>query len=245
MDGKAIGWIGRMAPALVAALAAWMPAARAQGVGSEADVPALVQRWVQPQLAQPAADGQPPLRLSASVGAVDARLRLAPCERAEAYLPAGARLWGATRVGVRCLQGPTRWNVFVPVTVQAHGSAWVLRRPVASGATLAEDDVMPAEVDWAADASPVLAAREAWLGQVAMRALPAGAVLRQNMVRAPQVFQAGAPVRVVVQGGGFQISAEAQALTAGQVGQPARVRMDNGRILSGVVLDGRTVRIEM
>jgi flagella basal body P-ring formation protein FlgA len=231
-----------MALAAVLGLAVLVPA-QAQAVGSEAEVPALVRAWVQQQLARGAP--QPTLRLTASVGAVDARLRLAPCERAEVYLPAGARLWGSVRAGVRCLQGATRWSVFVPVTVQAHGPAWVLSRPVAAGATLTEDDVQLAEVDWAADASPVLATREAWLGQVATRAWPAGAALRQHMVRAPQVFAAGAPVRVLVQGGGFQISAEAQALSAGQIGQPARVRMDNGRILSGVVLDGRTVRVDI
>lgn len=245
MDHRANRW--RALAAAWAAALACLPAlpARAQAVASEAELPALALRWVQQQLAQPAAPGQPPLRLQASVGAVDARVRLAPCERAEVYLPPGARLWGSSRVAVRCLQGATRWNVFLPLTVQAHGPAWVLQRPLAAGAVLAEDDVAAAEVDWAADPSPVLAAREAWLGQVATRALPAGAAVRQNMVRAPQLFQAGAPVRVLVQGGGFQISAEAQALSAGQLGQPARVRMDNGRILTGVVLDGRTVRVDL
>jgi flagella basal body P-ring formation protein FlgA len=104
---------------------------------------------------------------------------------------------------------------------------------------------MPAEVDWAADASPVLAGREPWQGQVAARALSAGQTLRQNLVRAAQVFQAGAPVRVLVNGGSFQISSLAQALSPGVVGQPARVRMDNGRVLSGTVLDARTVQVEI
>jgi len=244
MKRKAIRRIGRLL-AMAAGLTGLGSAAHAQAVDGQADVPALVQRWVQQQLAQQAASLQPSLRLQASVGAVDARVRLAPCARAEVYLPAGMRLWGASRVGVRCLQGATRWNVYVPVTVQAYGPAWALRRAVSAGASLSEEDGMPAEVDWAAEASPVLASRQDWLGQVAARTLPAGVALRQHMVRAPQVFQAGAPVRVVVQGGGFQISAEAQALTAGLIGQLARVRMDNGRILSGVVLDGRTVRVDL
>jgi flagella basal body P-ring formation protein FlgA len=219
--------------------------ARAEAVTGEAQLPALAQRWVDQTLAAQAAQGQPPLRLQARVGALDARLRLAPCARVQAYMPPGARLWGRTRVGVRCQEGAVRWNVLIPVTVQATGTAWVLRRDVAPGTALQESDLMPAEVDWAADPSPVLAGPGAWQSQVAARTLVAGQALRQNLVRAAQVFQAGAPVRVLVHGGSFQISSQAQALSPGVVGQPARVRMDNGRVLSGMVLDARTVRLEL
>jgi flagella basal body P-ring formation protein FlgA len=65
------------------------------------------------------------------------------------------------------------------------------------------------------------------------------------MIRPAQVFQAGAQVRVVAQGTGFQITSDGQALSVGVVGQPARVRMDSGRVMMGVVLDGRTVKLEI
>ncbi|MEK9952944.1 MAG: flagellar basal body P-ring formation chaperone FlgA, partial [Curvibacter sp.] len=151
----------------------------------------------------------------------------------------------ASRVGLRCLEGATRWNVTMPVTVEALGTAWVLRRDVAPGTPLQAEDLEAAEVDWAAEPSPVLAGREVWAGQVAARALRAGQTLRENLVRAEQVFQAGAQVRVLVQGGGFRISAQAQALSAGVVGQPARVKMESGRVLTATVLDARTVRVEI
>ena len=215
---------------------------QAQAVADETQLPALARQWVDQTLVTQAARAEHPLRLQATLGSLDRRLRLAPCARVEVYMPPGQRLWGSSRVGLRCLEGPTRWNVTMPVTVQALGSAWVLRRDVAPGSALEAGDLMPAEVDWAAETSPVLVGREDWLGQVATRALNTGQTLRQNMVRAAQVFQAGAQVRVLVQGGGFQISAQAQALSAGVVGQTARVRTDSGRILSVTVLDARTVQ---
>ncbi|MCZ8293582.1 MAG: flagellar basal body P-ring formation chaperone FlgA [Hylemonella sp.] len=219
--------------------------ARAQAVASEAQLPALAQRWLDQTLATQAARMEQPVRLQATLGPLDSRLKLAPCARVEAYLPPGSRLWGPGRVGLRCLEGVTRWNVSIPVTVKATGSAWVLRRDVAPGRSLEADDLMLAEVDWAAEASPVLAGRDAWAGQVANRALSTGQTLRQNMVRAAQVFQAGAQVRVLVQGGGFQISSQALALSPGVVGQLAKVRMDSGRVLTTTVLDARTVQVEM
>lgn len=222
-------WLGVL---LVAACAFIQWPAQAQAVSSEAQLPALAQAWLDQALAAQAARDPLPVRLEATLGALDSRLRLAPCARVDTYLPPGSRLWGNSRIGLRCLDGARRWNVTLPVTVKATGSAWVLRRDVAPGQALEVGDLMLAEVDWTAEASPVLAGRDAWAGQVAARALSAGQTLRQNMVRAAQVFQAGAQVRVLVQGGGFQISAEGQALSPGVVGQPARVRTESGRVLS-------------
>jgi flagella basal body P-ring formation protein FlgA len=185
------------------------------------------------------------MRLEVKVGNLDSRLKLAPCGNVEPYLPPGSRLWGRTRIGLRCIDGVSRWNVSLPVTVNAFGNAWVIKGAVAAGATLAEDDVVEAEVNWAEEASPVLRDRALWAGQIATRALTTGQTLRQGMVKPAQVFQAGAQVRVVAQGAGFQISSDAQALSAGVVGQAARVRMENGRVSSGVVLDTRTVKIDL
>ena len=217
----------------------------AQELAVEADLLKLARRWVDHAVADSRTSAQTPLRLDVSVGALDSRLRLAACSRIEPYLPAGMRLWGQTRVGLRCMDGRTKWNVFLPVTVRAYGAAWVVRRDVAAGAVLNEADLMQAEVDWAQEQSPVLAAPGQWMGQVAARALGTGQALRQNMVRPAQVFQAGAQVRVLAQGTGFQITTDGQALSAGVVGQLVKVRMDNGRIMAGAVLDARTVKLEM
>jgi flagella basal body P-ring formation protein FlgA len=176
---------------------------------------------------------------------MDARLKLAPCTKVEAYLPPGSQLWGNTRVGLRCADGVARWNVTMPASVKAYGLAWVVKGHVPTGTVLTDADVVEAEVDWAQDPNPVLKDRSLWVGQVATRLLSTGQALRQGMVKAAQVFQAGAQVRVVAQGVGFEISGDALALSAGVVGQTARVRMENGRVASGTVLDTRTVRIDL
>lgn len=211
---------------------------------SAADFQSQTQQWLDGTLAK-AADLEPGLRMEVSVGALDTRLRLAACSQVEPYLPAGTRLWGAARIGLRCVQGVSRWNVFLPVTVRAFGPAWVLKSSVPAGAALKLQDAQQAEVDWAQENASILADPSQWVGQVAARPLMAGQALRQSMVRPVAVFQAGTQVRVLAQGSGFSITTDGQAMTAGVVGQPARVRMDNGRILSGLVLDGRTVKIEL
>lgn len=223
----------------------WTTGSWAQAEASEAEVLKVGRRWLDQAVAGAQAAADVPLRMEVTVGELDRRLKLAPCARVEPYLPPGVRLWGNTRLGLRCTQGRVKWNVFLPISVRAWGQAWVVRRDVASGASLTEADLMAAEVDWAAEPSPILATPQQWLGQIALRPLMTGQTLRQNMVRPAQVFQAGTSVRVVAQGIGFQIAAEGQALGAGVIGQAVKVRMDNGRIMAGTVLDARTVKMDM
>ncbi len=224
--------------------AALQPLARAQTApdAASAGLYERAQAWLDQMVAD---TGSLPLRMVVEVGALDSRLKLAACERVEPYLPPGTQLWGRTRLGLRCAQGSVKWNVFLPITIKAFGPAWVIKGQVASGAVLTQADAMQMEVDWAESRSAVVANLDDWVGQTATRALATGQALRQDMVKAAQVFQAGAQVRVVARGAGFEISSSAQAISGGVMGQTARVRMDNGRVLSGLVVDSQTVRVAM
>lgn len=203
------------------------------------------RRWLGEQVQQAQALAGGALRMEVIMGALDGRLRLAPCSRIEPYLPAGSRLWGRARVGLRCTEGPVRWNVFLPVTVKAWGPAWVLRNPVRAGQVLAEDDAQPAEVDWASSPAPVLADRAQWLGQIAARALPAGQPLRDYMVKLPDIIVQGDTVRVLVNSGTFQITASGQAMGNAAKGQSVRVKLDTGRTVSGTAVAEQTVQLRI
>jgi flagella basal body P-ring formation protein FlgA len=222
----------------------------AAAAGARATEPAglekLARDFLQPAVDQAMAQpGGPSLRAEVVMGNLDSRLRLAPCNGIEPFLPPGGRLWGRSRVGLRCVDGPTRWSVYIPVTVQAFGPAWVLKAPVPAGETLTQALAERTEVDWAAHPSPVLALPERWVGQQAAFALTPGQVIRENMVRAPQAFDAGSAVKVSANGGGFAVSVTGQALNNGYVGQAARVRLPSGKIISGTVRPDLTVELPL
>ncbi len=217
----------------------------AQASSDKPDFIEATQQWLDNAVASVRPDGVAPLRMEVTVGELDRRLRLAPCAKVEPYIPVGTRLWGKTRLGLRCLSGPTKWTVFLPVTIKAFGMAWVIKGDVMPGTVLTEADGIEAEVDWAGESSPIVATPAQWVGQVATRALTTGQALRQGMLRPTQVFQAGAQVRVVAQGAGFQITSDGQALSPGVIGQAARIKMGSGRIMMGVVLDSRTVELKI
>ncbi|MEO7241494.1 MAG: flagellar basal body P-ring formation chaperone FlgA [Variovorax sp.] len=215
------------------------------GAAVDAQFVASTQRWLDDAVSKAQSATTSPLRMEVSLGQLDTRLRLAPCSRIEPYIPAGLRLWGKTRLGLRCVEGGARWNVFLPVTIKAFGPAWVLNNNVVAGAVLTAADAAETEADWAAETSPVVADQTQWLGQIATYSLVGGQPLRRSMVRMAQAFPAGTQVRVVAQGQGFQISSDAQALAAGVVGQSVRLRTESGRITTGIVVDERTVRLAL
>ena len=177
--------------------------------------------------------GQPGRRVEVELGALDARLRLAPCQRATPYLPDAARLWGRTRVGLRCVQGASAWNIFVPVTVKVFAPATVATAALPAGHALVPADLAQAEVDLAEEGSGAVADPAAAIGRTLLRPLPAGAALRQSHLKARQWFIAGEEVKIIARGTGFSAVGVGQALTAGIEGQPARVRTESGRILVG------------
>ena len=182
-------------------------------------------------------------RFEIIIGQLDARLRLAPCQHVDPYLPEGTRLWGKGRIGLRCTQGATKWNVYLPVTVKAFGPALVAAGNTAAGSVLTAADLTPAEVDLADDASPAIANAALAVGRALARPLKAGQSLRQSHLKPRQWFAAGDSVTVVTQGAGFSVAGEAQALTNGIEGQPARVRTDGGRVLTGQPVGDRRLEL--
>ncbi|MGN6528645.1 MAG: flagellar basal body P-ring formation chaperone FlgA [Burkholderiaceae bacterium] len=173
----------------------------------------------------------PAVRVEVKVGRLDPRLRLAPCQKIEPYLPPGLPAWGSTRMGLRCTQGPKRWNVSLPVTIGVFTRATVLKDALPAGTVLDASQLMQAEVDIAAAPGAPVFDPAAVLGRTLARSVAAGAALRMTDLKARQYFSAGETVRVTAVGSGWNVTTDAQAISAGVEGQMARVRTDGGRIL--------------
>jgi flagella basal body P-ring formation protein FlgA len=184
-------------------------------------------------------------RVDIQVGQLDARLRLAPCQRVEPYLPPSTRLWGKTRIGLRCVEGPSHWNVFLPITVRIYGQALVATVPMAVGSVVAGADVTQAEVDLAEDASMAMMDAKLVIGRTVARAVNAGQSLRLAHLKPRQWFAAGETVTVVTLGPGFSVAGLGQALTPGMEGQTARVKTESGRVLTGMPVGERRLELSL
>jgi flagellar basal body P-ring formation protein FlgA len=195
------------------------------------------------QAARAALGDRKDVRIDVQPGRLDARLRLAPCEQVDYYLPAGQKPWGSMRVGLRCVSGTSRWNVFLPVTVKVLAPAIKARQALAAGTVLSPDMLLLDEADWAAAQASAFGRMDAVLGRTLSQALTAGATLRDTDLKRRQWFSVGDTVRVVAVGPGFNVSSEGVALSPGVEGQAARVRTESGRTLTGIATADRRVEV--
>jgi len=229
----------RAALLLVCLLAAF--AARAQTVLD----PALVERVR--VLAETAARAAAPpgTRVAVEIGALDARLRLAPCRQVQPYLPPGMAAWGRSRIGLRCIDGAARWNVTLPVRVAVFGRAVVAQGPLPAGIALAQEQLALADIDIAAEPGAVFTDPALLVGRILARPLQAAEAVRGPALKSRQWFAAGETVQVLAAGPGFSVAAEARALSAGIEGQDVRVRFENGRTASGRAVAERRVELAL
>jgi flagella basal body P-ring formation protein FlgA len=181
-------------------------------------------------------------RVEAAVAPLDPRTRLARCERLQAFLAPGVRLWGNANVGVRCLQ-PEGWTVYLPVTVKVFADVVVLARPVTRGQVLGAEDLRLQNLDLAQQPASVFTDPQQVRGKLTTGAFAAGAVLRADQVRAPLAVNYGQVVRILFQGEGFRVSSEGRALGNAAVGESVQVRAASGRVLRATVREPGVVEV--
>jgi flagella basal body P-ring formation protein FlgA len=71
--------------------------------------------------------------------------------------------------------------------------------------------------------------------------LAASAPLRNALLRPPLVVQQGQSTRLVLNGPGFSVQSQGQALANASRGDRVRVKTASGQVVSGVALDGQQV----
>jgi flagella basal body P-ring formation protein FlgA len=189
-----------------------------------------------------------PGRVEVTVGALDERMRLAPCTQMVPFLPAGARLWGRSMIGVRCqdtVAGNPGWSVLVPVDVKVFGQALVATRPLPAGEAPASDALALQEIELSRQAPGVLTDLAAVGDAVMARTLAAGQPLRREHLRPRPVITAGEMVKLVASGSGFSVTSYGKALNAAADGQTVRVQADSGRTMTGIARTDKVVEIKL
>lgn len=177
-----------------------------------------------------------------TLGKVDERLQLPPCQALSAFMPAGARAWGHTSVGVRCA-GPTAWQIHVPAHVAIQGTWLTSARALQPGQTLTALDWVTQSGDITQFASTVATRPEQVAGMSLLGALAPGQALRLDNLRAPLAVRQGQPVKLVSQGAGFRVSSEGVALANASDGQTVAVRLPAGGTVSGIARGTGSVEV--
>lgn len=229
-----------MKPTLFTALLLSSQIALAQPPAAARQDLALV-RQVAEQYLQVQTGGLPG-QVSISMGALDQRMSLAACPAPQAFQQPGARAWGKTTVGVRCT-APVTWTVYIQAQVGVLADYVAAAVPLAQGQPIEQSQLVLMKGDLAALPNGVVTDMAQAVGRSSTVSLPSGAPLRLDSLRSKPVVQQGQLVRVVSNGAGFRVSAEARAIGNAAEGQVVQVRTPAGAVISGVAKAGGLVEV--
>jgi flagella basal body P-ring formation protein FlgA len=222
-------------------------------------LPLLVQAAPQPASAAPARQDGNALRavaeqfllaqasgspgeVSVKVGAVDPRTALAGCPAPEAFLNPGARAWGKTTVGVRCT-APSTWTIYIQAQVNVKADYVAAAVPLAQGQAVEQGQLMLVKGDIAAMPNGIITDMAQAIGRTPTVSLAAGTPLRLDTLRSKPVVQQNQAVRLVLNGNGFNVSAEGRAIGTAGEGQVVQVRTPSGTVVSGTAKAGGMVEV--
>ena len=170
------------------------------------------------------------------------RVKLPACSALDAFQPVGGRRIGQISVGVRCL-APTVWTVYLSAQVSVVGSYAVTLQSLPANHILTPADFTLREGDLGSLPTDVVTNMDDMLGYRTVSGLAAGAPLRSALLRPPLVVQQGQTTRVVLNGPGFSVQSEGQALANASRGDRVRVKTRSGQVISGVAQDGQQVLV--
>lgn len=193
----------------------------------------LADKFVQQELAQRPA--------SYKLGQLDRRLALPVCARPTVAWADPAVASGNTAVVIQCAEAG--WTLRLPVTISEKKMGLVLTRSVTAGEVLQESDIKLVELPNPSLGRNVLGEAALAVGQTMRSGAPAGAWLRNFMVRAPFVVRANQPVKVLAGGDDFSVVAEGIAAGNAAAGEAVSVRMQSGRVVRGMVQPDGSVRV--
>jgi len=184
-------------------------------------------------------------RIEIEVGALNPRLKLAPCVQVDVFLPSHSRPAGRTRMGLRCTKGDQAWQVSVPIEIKLWVRALVARSALPLGTVLTAQHLTKAEVDVADTTQTAVFELPDALGRTLSRGLAAGEGLRVSDLKARVWFAAGDVVTATARGTNFAISVEGKAQGPGIEGRPARIRTEDGRVITGMAVGDHRMEIPL
>jgi flagellar basal body P-ring formation protein FlgA len=212
--------------------------AGAAGIESTDSIRAAAESFVKSQLPHDANIA------GVTAGSLDPRLRLVRCASGmRRQLPIGATLQARSMVAVSC-QGPVRWTVYVPVTVESRISVLVLKHPVPRNARLTMEDVTVETRKVTGLATAFLTDVKDLESRSVERPLPMGTTLTVDMLEPDMVIRHGQDVTLIASAGGIEVRAAGRALADAAAGTRLKVQnLSSLKVVEGVAESPDLVRV--
>jgi flagella basal body P-ring formation protein FlgA len=188
---------------------------------------AVIDKFLAPQLV--ALPGKVSLRVDTPISGPPPE-----CQQLEAFLPAGARLWGRLSVGLRCLD-ESPWTRYMQAYVSVTGNYYAAARQISAGQTLTDADSQLREGDLTQLPDSVVVDQTQLKNAIANYSIALGSPLRKELLRTLPLIVRGQNIKLLTRGQGFTVSVDGKAMADAALGATVQVKIEGGQVLRGVV----------
>jgi len=180
------------------------------------------------------------------LGALDARLRLAACDRPlEGFLGPGARLSGNTSVGVACT-GARPWKLYIQAYVAVFKTVAVAAAYLPAGAALGAESVRFEERDITAGGYGYVSDPEQLRDSILKQPVQEGGIIPPQALTRAKLIRRGEAVAIVSRNGKIEVRMSGSALMDGAAGDRIKVKNEKSkRIVEGRVEAPGLVMVSM
>jgi len=203
------------AAAHVLMLVGWLvaPTAGATAWHDHADIRAAAEARARSAVAT--ADG----RIDVVANPIDARVRLAACERPlMTSIPYGNKQSPRVTVAVRC-PGAKPWKIYVPVRTAVFRQVLIASRPLTRGSILTPGDIILAEFDTGLLPRGYIVAATHAVGRKVRRAVKTGDPITPALLETPATIRRGQKVSLEARSGALTVRMAGIAQSDGILGE--------------------------
>lgn len=174
--------------------------------------------------------------LTLQAAPLDARLRVARCDRAlTGFLTDSSQLRSQTTVGVRC-EGSVRWTIYTSVSVESQAEVLVARRALARNADITAADFQVESRRVPGIISAYVTDVSALTGQRLSRPVAAGEPLSFEALAPANLVHRGQQVVLLAHSGTLEVRMNGIALADGRVSEHIQVQnVSSQRVVEGIV----------
>ncbi len=178
------------------------------------------------------------------IGPIPPALHLSRCGNAvKAARAPGIQVPGRALIEVRC-EGRTPWHLYIPAKIIGTAPVVLAAHALVAGTVLTAKDLTTERHDVAGLPPGYLDDLGLAVGLTAIRGIPGGAILTNQLLLGAQAVKRGQSVTLIADAGGITVRMAGRALNDGLVNQRIRVQnLSSGRTVDGIARSGQVVEI--
>jgi flagella basal body P-ring formation protein FlgA len=180
-----------------------------------------------------------------TAGALDARLRLAPCpQQPQAFSSGELRPGPRVTVGVRCLQ--PAWTIYVAVQIETETDVLVLQRALPRNSAIQATDVKAERRRVPGVSASYLTNVTQLTGRHLRSTAAPGTALTVDLLAADILVRRGQRITLIATAGGLEVRAQGEAISdATPDGRVRVLNLNSRRVVEGRVESRDSVRVSL